>query len=115
MADDDDCWLDDDMPEPREEPDCGVCNDSGWTFRQPVDRLAWKNYRLVWGDHRRGRLIRRLAWRRCPDCQPTWWVTNITRRRQWLAGRMRGWWWKLRHGRAAARRGALLALLIYRS
>lgn len=87
-------WYDDDFTSrPKEEPDCGGCNDHGWTkphgYRRILARVLplcvvwwqWNGLLVPWGTLRG-------SWP-CSGCNPTWIDT------WWLPrqiSRLR-WWW----------------------
>ncbi len=79
-------WDEDGNPEyvgrPREEPDCGGCNDGRSVPAGVLNRV----------------LLRR-PWVPCPSCNPTAFIRLYQRSQLW---RIRGAVWRLFHPRAAA-------------
>lgn len=88
----------DDCCPPKEEPDCGGCNDSGWRrpygiVRRVLARVLplcvvwwqWNGLLARWGTSHG-------SWP-CDGCNPcwidTWWLPTQLRRLRW-------WWWQRR-------------------
>lgn len=76
----------DDCCPPKEEPDCGGCNDSGWYRPRGWRRLVAQLAPLIWG---RGSAWnwrpQRGAWP-CPGCNTSW--------IDWQFGRFDNWRWR---------------------
>lgn len=96
-------WYDDDFTSrPKEEPDCGGCNDSGWIKPRGYRRVLARVLPLcvVWWQWNGliGRWYNLAGYWPCDGCNPcwidTWWLPTQMRRLRW-------WWWRHRWGRQA--------------